>query len=171
LLLSNLQANLETLLRFEHFNVSRNVSHLPTHALRQHNTLAPLAAQYCLTKATYSSTDTCDQSLSVGTVIQASSAMLPCCPARHTSPSAAYADKNWEVWTDETGARLADEYIQLDFEHKTTVRRIYTHGFAQKNQFTRSFHLSYSQNGAHWKYVTQMGKKKVSIIIVNKKSS
>lgn len=108
----------------------------------------------------YASSDTCDQSLSVGTVIQASSAMLPCCPARHTSPSAAYADKNWEVWTDETGARLADEYIQLDFEHKTTVRRIYTHGFAQKNQFTRSFHLSYSQNGAHWKYVTQMGKKK-----------
>ena len=109
----------------------------------------------------YSSTATCNSVVSINSITEANSAKLPCCPARFALNNPTYADQNWEVWIDNNGGRLADEYIQFSFGHKTTVQRIATSGFKKKNQFVRSFHVSYSQNGGHWKYVTHMGKKKV----------
>lgn len=106
-------------------------------------------------------TDTCDEALSASAVAEVNSAKLPCCPAKNISPHSNYDDLNWEPWRSETGARLVDEYIQYDFNKKTTIQRLYTLGFAKTKQFVRSFYISYSQNGAHWKYITHMGKKKV----------
>ena len=108
----------------------------------------------------YAEIATCNSVVSIDSVTEANSAQLPCCPARFALHNPTYANDNWEVWMDSTGARLADEYIQFSFGHKTTVQRIATSGFKKKNQFVRSFHVSYSQNGAHWKYITHMGKKK-----------
>ena len=107
-------------------------------------------------------TDTCDDALNSGILEEANSAKLPCCEAQYTSTGAKYQDLNWEPWRSETGARLVDEYLQYDFNKKVTIRRMNTKGFAKKKQFVRSFYVSYSQNSAHWRYITYMGKKKVS---------
>ena len=105
--------------------------------------------------------DTCDEVLSVISTVEANSAMLPCCAAQYVSMNPNLDHVNWEVWMDNAGVRLPDEYLQHSFDKKTTVRRILMSGFAKKKQFVRSFFLSYSQNGVHWNYVTDMGKKKV----------
>jgi hypothetical protein len=109
----------------------------------------------------FCASDTCKDTLSTSSVTQANSAKLPCCEARFALSNPTYNDYNWEVWMDNNGNRLADEYIQFSFANKATVQRIVTSGSKNKKQFVRSFHVSYSQNGVHWKYITHMGQKKV----------
>ena len=143
----------------------RNIGDISNRSYRsQHRRRLVSCPFFLLSMATVSVsfTDTCDGALSSGNSREATSAKLPCCEAKHTSVGANYAHLNWEPWRSETGARLVDEYIQYDFDEKRTIRRMYTTGFAKKKQFVRSFYVSYSQNSAHWKYITYMGKKKVS---------
>ena len=107
--------------------------------------------------------DTCDETLGFanGEILEASSAMLPCCFPKYASMVAGYHQFAWRPWSN-AGLRLADEYVQVNFDKKATVNTILTHGLAKTGQFLRSFYVSYSQNGVHWKYVTHMGKKKVA---------
>lgn len=111
----------------------------------------------------YFSTDSCDNMLGIAGITHASSAKLPCCPSEYVRDAASTVDLHWEAWKDGNGVRTAEEYIQFDFTKKTTVRRINTLGFVKTKQFVRSYYVLYSQDGAHWKYVTEMGKKKARI--------
>ncbi|XP_028409705.1 uncharacterized protein LOC114532409 [Dendronephthya gigantea] len=108
----------------------------------------------------YSQEDTCEEPLNTGSSVEVNSAYLPCCSATYISTSASKSGAIWLAWKDVTGARLADEYIQYSFDKKTTVRMIVTKGHVPWKVFVRSYHVSYSQNGVHWKYVTHIGKKK-----------